>query len=98
MAPGLRVRHEINPRIAQECRTTVSGAISLSASSIARGCLEPAAVEIDDVAAPARCLNLLFGDIISCSLLLRILLFMTYRRSAVGERAAVMDAGGADGE
>ena len=38
------------------------------------------------------------GDIISCSLLLRILLFMTYRRSAVGERAAVMDAGGADGE
>jgi hypothetical protein len=50
------------------------------------------------VAARARCLNLLFGDIISCSLLLRILVFMTYRRSAVGERAAVMDAGGADGE
>jgi hypothetical protein len=60
---------DINPRIAQECRTTVSGAISLSPSSIARGCPEPAAVEIDDVAAPARCLDLLFGDIISCSLL-----------------------------
>ena len=39
------------------------------------------------------------GDIISCSLLLRILLFITYRRPAAPRRAAgVMGAGGADGE
>jgi hypothetical protein len=38
------------------------------------------------------------GDIISCSLLLRILLFMTYRRPGSPRRAAaVMGAGGADG-